>query len=71
MIEEDGNRVRDLERIPVRRQRPRESGGNNMCFRQVGFLVFIVMFVNCTAEMDRKSHKIEIVGLRGFTAEDV
>ena len=32
-----------------------------MCFSKVGFLAFIAMVVNCTAEMDRKSQKIEVM----------
>lgn len=77
MIEEDGYRVRDPERIPVSRQRPRKSDGKNMCFSKVGFFAFIAMVLNCTAEMDRKSQKIlvvvaaaeEYLGLRGFTTK--
>ena len=76
VVEEDGYRVRDTERIPVSRQKPRESDGKNMCFSKVGFSAFIAMVVNCTAEMDQKSQKIVVVvaaankylRLRGFTA---
>lgn len=61
VVEEDGYRMRDPESFIVSRQRPRESDGNNMCFSKVGFLECIAMVVNCTAEMDRKSQKIEVV----------
>lgn len=50
-----------------------------MCFRKVGFLVFIAMVIKCNAEMERKSQKIgsvvaaaqKYLGLRGFTAEEL
>jgi hypothetical protein len=79
VVEKDGYRVRDPERIPVSRQRLIESDGKNMCFSKVGFLAFIAMVISCTAEMDGKSQKIEVVvaevekylGLRGFTAEQM
>ena len=61
VVEEDGDRVRVPERIPVSRQRPSKRDGKNMCFSKVGFLAFIAMVVNCTAEMDQKSQKIEVV----------
>lgn len=73
VVEEDGYRVRDTERIPVSKQRPIERDGNNMCFSKVGFLAFIATIVNCTAEMDWNSQKIKIeaaekyLGLRRFT----
>lgn len=60
-VEEDGCRVRDPEMISVSRQRLIESDGKNMCFSKVGFLAFIAMVVNCTAEMDRKSQKIDVM----------
>ena len=58
VVEEDGDRVRDPEGILVNRQRPIERDGNNMCFSKVGFLAFIPMVVNSTAEMECKSQKI-------------
>ncbi|KAK6322226.1 hypothetical protein J4Q44_G00070180 [Coregonus suidteri] len=51
VVEEDGYRVRDPERIPVSRQRLIEIDGKNMCFSKVGFLAFIAMVFNCTAEI--------------------
>ena len=32
-----------------------------VCFSKVGFLAFLAMVINCTAGMERKSQKIEIV----------
>ena len=56
VVEEDGYRVRDTKMIPLRRQRLIETDGKNMCFSEVGFLVFIAM----VAEMDGKSQKREV-----------
>ena len=48
-------------------------------FHKVGLLAFIAMVINCTAEMERKSQKIDVMvaaaekylGVRGFTAEEL
>jgi hypothetical protein len=32
-----------------------------ICFIKFGFLAFIAMVINCTAEMERKSQKIDVV----------
>jgi hypothetical protein len=50
-----------------------------VCFSKVGFLVFIAMVINCTTEMEPKSHKIDVVvaaakkylGVQGFTAGEL
>ena len=54
---------RDPERLPVSMPRPIESDRNNMCFSKVGFLAFIAMVINCTAEMEHKSLKIYVVAV--------
>ena len=41
--------------------RPIESDRNTMCFSKVGFLAFIAMVINCTAEIEHKSQKIDVV----------
>ena len=46
---------------------------------KIGFLAFIAMVINCTAGMDQKSQKIEVVvaaaekylGVRDLTAEEL
>jgi hypothetical protein len=43
--------------IPVQSDRPK----SDISFSKIGFLAFILMVINCTAEMDQKSQKIEIV----------
>lgn len=37
-----------------------------MCFSKVGILALIAMVVNCTAELDRKSQKIELVAAEKY-----
>ena len=59
VVEEDGPSARDPKRLPVTRPRPIESDRNTMCFSKVGFLAFIAMIINCTAEMESKSQKIQ------------
>ena len=39
--------------------RPRPM--SDLCFSKVGFLAFIAMVINCTAEMERKSQKVDVV----------
>ena len=34
---------------------------STVCFSKIGFLAFIAMVINCTAGMERKSQKIEVV----------
>lgn len=34
---------------------------NSLCFSKVGFLEFIAMVINCTAQMERKSQKLKVV----------
>jgi hypothetical protein len=41
--------------------RPEERDPERMCFSKVGFIAFIAMVINCTALMQRKSHKIDVV----------
>ena len=43
--------------LPEQSDRPM----NEMCFSKVGFLAFIPMIINCTAEMESKSQKIGVV----------
>ena len=48
-----------------------------ICFSKIGFLAFIAMVINCTAGMERRSQKIEVVvaaaerylGVRDLTSE--
>jgi hypothetical protein len=46
-------------------------------FLKVGFLLFIAMVINCTAEMERRSQKIDVVaaekylGVRDLTSEEL
>ena len=63
-VEDDGSRGRDPERsgvssrsVPVQRDKPT----SDICFSKIGFLAFIAMVINCTAGMERKSWKIEIL----------
>lgn len=56
-VEEDGSGLKDPERIPVScgsvsAQRDRPT--SDTCFSKVGFLAFIAMVINYTAEMERK-----------------
>ena len=43
--------------VPVQRDGPT----SDICFSKIGLLAFIVMVINCTAGMERKSQKIEFV----------
>jgi hypothetical protein len=36
-----------------------EDDRMNLCFSKVGFLAFIVMVINCTAEMLHKSQELQ------------
>ena len=81
-VEEHGSRGRDPEKsgvsrrsVPVQRDKPT----SDICFSKIGFLAFIVMVVNCTAGMKRKSQKIAVVvaaaeryfGMRDLTSEEL
>ena len=57
---EDGLRGRSGESsrdIPVQRERPK----SDISFSKIGYLAFIAMVINCTAGMEWKSQKIEVV----------
>ena len=59
-VEEDGLKGRSGESsrdIPVQRDWPK----SDISFSKIGFLAFIAMVINCTAEMERKSQKIDVV----------
>ena len=67
--------MREPEKIPVR-SRQVQSDLNSLC--KIGLLPFIAMVINCTAQMERKSQKIELVaaadmflGIRDFSAEEL
>ena len=76
-VEDDGQRVRAPERIPMSSSRPVQSDPNSLCISKVGILAFIAMVINCTAQMERRSQKIDLVaaetflGVRDFSAEDL
>lgn len=59
-VEEDGSRGRDHQRsgvssrsVPAQRDKPT----SDICFSKIGFLAFIVMFINCTAGMECSHRK--------------
>ena len=68
-VEEEGARGRDPERRPT----------SDICFSKIGFLAFIAMVINCTAGIERKSQKIEVVvaaaerymGVQDLTSEEL
>ena len=77
-VEEDGLRGRSVESsrdIPVQRDRPKSE----ISFRKIGFLAFIAMVIHCTAGMECKLQKIEVVvaaaerylGVRDLTSEEL
>jgi hypothetical protein len=59
--------------------RPEERDPERRSFSKVGFLEFIAMVINCTALMEWKSQKIDVVvaaaqnyfGVRDFSADDL
>ena len=59
-VEDGALWVRDPERIPVS-SRPVQSDLNSLGFSKVVFLVFIAMVINCTAQMEWKSQKIDFL----------
>ena len=74
--------MRDAERIPVSsRSVPvqKDRVMSELCFSKVGFLAFIAMVINCTAEMESKLQKIYVVvevtgrylGIRDLTPEEL
>ena len=51
-----------------------------LCFSKISFLAFIAMVIKCTAGMERKSQRIEVVvaaaevqylGVQDFTSEEL
>jgi hypothetical protein len=81
-VEEDGPRGRDPERsgessrsVTVHRDPPTRY----ICFSKISFLVFILMVINCTAGIECKLQKIEVVvaaverylGVRDLKSEEL
>lgn len=74
---DDGQRVRETERIPVSSSRPVQSDPKQ--FSKVGFLAFISIVINCMPQMERKSQKIDLevvavemfLGVRDFSTEEL
>ena len=81
-VEEDGSSGRDPERsdvssrsVPVQRDKPT----SDICFSKIAFLAIYAMVINCTARMEHKSQKIEVVvaaaegyfGVRDLTSEEL
>ena len=79
VVEDDGSRMRDPKRIIVSRLRRIKRDRNNMCFSKVVVLAFMAMVVNCTAGMESKSQRIDVVvaaadkylGVLNFPAEEL
>ena len=70
-VEEEGSRVRDPERIPVNSRsvpEQKDRPTSDISFSKLGFLVFIAVVINCTAEMEHESQRIDVVVA---AAEDV
>jgi hypothetical protein len=42
----------------------------NWCFSKVGFLAFIAMVINCTAEIECKSQKIDVLLQKSYTVDE-
>ena len=55
-VEENGSRLSSIF-VPVQRDRVM----NELCFSKVVFLAFIATVINCTAEMESESQKIDVV----------
>ena len=50
--------------------RPEERGAKQMSFSKVGFLAFIAMVINCTALMEWKSQKIDVIADKYLSMRD-
>jgi hypothetical protein len=55
--------LRDPEMVSVssRFGPQKDRARSELCFSKVGFLAFIAMVINCTAEMECKSQEIDFV----------